>query len=329
MASKSSGDGNWVTINGVHVLIGANGKITKGPAKFIGSRVEDLPGGKNTGKNLKASSTKSTSTTKKTTTKSGGTSKSTTSKTRTNTSNSTKSDTNISKMSDKELISEFKKVSGKLDGKLDGTYTGGFDNFSKSLSLGKELRKRGYDTSPNGDLNKMKFEKTTPKITKEVKSMSDKKLLDNYDARTKAGVEDAKTLAMGKELSSRGYGAVSVDSWGAGGNIGRTIYSKDIEKPSTQPKTVKVSTKDNTPFRDDLTTKLAKEYFDNKIGFADFEKKMEANNITIAERSVIQTKLEQLSKGNSISSNPAKSSSNMQKQFNKSVGSIIPFPKKK
>lgn len=32
----------WVTLNGVHVLIGANGKITKGPAKFIGSSIEDL-----------------------------------------------------------------------------------------------------------------------------------------------------------------------------------------------------------------------------------------------------------------------------------------------
>lgn len=41
MAGVSNG-GNWVTLNGVHVLIGANGKIIKGPAKFIGSTVEDL-----------------------------------------------------------------------------------------------------------------------------------------------------------------------------------------------------------------------------------------------------------------------------------------------
>lgn len=34
--------GTWVTLNGVHVLIGASGKIEKGPAKFIGSTVEDL-----------------------------------------------------------------------------------------------------------------------------------------------------------------------------------------------------------------------------------------------------------------------------------------------
>lgn len=39
--------GNWVTINGVHVLIGGNGKIVKGPAKFIGSTVADM---KNVGK---------------------------------------------------------------------------------------------------------------------------------------------------------------------------------------------------------------------------------------------------------------------------------------
>ena len=46
-AKKSSKGGNWVTINGVHVLI-ENGKITKGPAKFIGSSLSDLPSsGKN------------------------------------------------------------------------------------------------------------------------------------------------------------------------------------------------------------------------------------------------------------------------------------------
>lgn len=39
--------GNWVTINGVHVLIGGNGKIVKGPAKFIGSTIADM---KNVGK---------------------------------------------------------------------------------------------------------------------------------------------------------------------------------------------------------------------------------------------------------------------------------------
>lgn len=40
--SSSSSGGNWVTINGVHILIGANGKIEKGPAKFIGSTVDDM-----------------------------------------------------------------------------------------------------------------------------------------------------------------------------------------------------------------------------------------------------------------------------------------------
>lgn len=43
--SSASAGGNWVTINGVHVLIGANGKIEKGPAKFIGSTVADMKGG--------------------------------------------------------------------------------------------------------------------------------------------------------------------------------------------------------------------------------------------------------------------------------------------
>ena len=37
-----TGAGNWVTINGTHVLIGGNGKIIKGPAKFIGSTVEEM-----------------------------------------------------------------------------------------------------------------------------------------------------------------------------------------------------------------------------------------------------------------------------------------------
>lgn len=71
MASKaSSGGGNWVTINGVHVLIGANGKITKGPAKFIGSTVNDLPGSSATGKYAKkAAEKKSSTTTKKETVK--------------------------------------------------------------------------------------------------------------------------------------------------------------------------------------------------------------------------------------------------------------------
>lgn len=38
---KAYADG-WVTINGVHVFIGPKGKITKGPAKFIGSTVNDI-----------------------------------------------------------------------------------------------------------------------------------------------------------------------------------------------------------------------------------------------------------------------------------------------
>lgn len=33
---------NWVTINGVHVLIGGSGRIEKGPAKWIGSKASDL-----------------------------------------------------------------------------------------------------------------------------------------------------------------------------------------------------------------------------------------------------------------------------------------------
>ena len=73
MASKTSSSvGSWVTINGVHVLIGANGKITKGPARFIGSKVEDLPGGKST---TTKTSTKKTVEKKKTTTPKKTTSK--------------------------------------------------------------------------------------------------------------------------------------------------------------------------------------------------------------------------------------------------------------
>lgn len=40
--SSASSGGTWVTINGVHILIGASGKIEKGPAKFIGSTVADM-----------------------------------------------------------------------------------------------------------------------------------------------------------------------------------------------------------------------------------------------------------------------------------------------
>lgn len=39
--AKSSG-GNWVTINGVHVLIGANGAITKGPSHLVGKTLNNL-----------------------------------------------------------------------------------------------------------------------------------------------------------------------------------------------------------------------------------------------------------------------------------------------
>ena len=45
MPKNTAKGGGWVTINGVHVFI-EGGKITKGPAKFIGSSVNDLPSGK-------------------------------------------------------------------------------------------------------------------------------------------------------------------------------------------------------------------------------------------------------------------------------------------
>ena len=37
-------DGNWVTINGVHVLIGGSGEVEKGPANFIGKTVDEIKG---------------------------------------------------------------------------------------------------------------------------------------------------------------------------------------------------------------------------------------------------------------------------------------------
>ncbi len=50
--AKQSG---WVTINGVHVFIdGKSGKITQGPAKFIGSTLNDLPSNKSSQADLKA-----------------------------------------------------------------------------------------------------------------------------------------------------------------------------------------------------------------------------------------------------------------------------------
>lgn len=45
MPKNTAKGGGWVTINGVHVFI-EGGKVTKGPAKFIGSSVNDLPSGK-------------------------------------------------------------------------------------------------------------------------------------------------------------------------------------------------------------------------------------------------------------------------------------------
>lgn len=44
MPKNTAKGGGWVTINGVHVFI-ESGKVTKGPAKFIGSSVDDLPSG--------------------------------------------------------------------------------------------------------------------------------------------------------------------------------------------------------------------------------------------------------------------------------------------
>ena len=50
--AKQSG---WVTINGVHVFIdGKSGKITQGPAKFIGSTLNDLPSSNSSQADLKA-----------------------------------------------------------------------------------------------------------------------------------------------------------------------------------------------------------------------------------------------------------------------------------
>lgn len=48
---KESG---WVTINGVHVFIDNSGKISKGPAKFIGSSLSDLPSSGNSAADRKA-----------------------------------------------------------------------------------------------------------------------------------------------------------------------------------------------------------------------------------------------------------------------------------
>lgn len=62
----------WVTINGNHVYIGAKGTITKGPAKLVGSTVDDLKGQKMTA-NKKAELQKKYS--KKTDSKSSGTTK--------------------------------------------------------------------------------------------------------------------------------------------------------------------------------------------------------------------------------------------------------------
>ena len=46
-----SSDGNWVTINGVHVLIGGDGKtIMKGPAKFVGKTVNEIKNDKSSDK---------------------------------------------------------------------------------------------------------------------------------------------------------------------------------------------------------------------------------------------------------------------------------------
>ena len=52
----------WVTIRGAKVFIGGNGKITQGPAKFIGSTLNDL-GGKSSPSTAKSSASGSAKTT--------------------------------------------------------------------------------------------------------------------------------------------------------------------------------------------------------------------------------------------------------------------------
>lgn len=41
----SEGEGSWVTLQGVHIFVGGDGQILKGPAHMVGRNVKDLPAG--------------------------------------------------------------------------------------------------------------------------------------------------------------------------------------------------------------------------------------------------------------------------------------------
>lgn len=56
----SKDGGNWVTIKGVHVLIGGNGTVSKGPSKFIGKTIDEIrEGGSTTDKSTDKKSSSS------------------------------------------------------------------------------------------------------------------------------------------------------------------------------------------------------------------------------------------------------------------------------
>lgn len=137
LANKTnSGQGNWVTINGVHVLIGANGKIIKGPAKFIGSTVDDLKNQKMTDDKkaqLKAKYGDKTSTSdKKETTKKENT-------------EDTKKDS--PKKEDTKKDDSNKEVDKEIEEKRD-SYN----------SLVSKISKEGYSTNDSSDFTKQELE---------------------------------------------------------------------------------------------------------------------------------------------------------------------------
>lgn len=140
-------EGNWVTINGVHVLIGANGKITKGPAKFVGSTVNDLKGQKMTSDKkaeLKEKYGKSKSS-KSTNGDSKPTKKGTSSTAKANTSAKAKS--GYSPSTTKKYRDESTTVAGNSGLSKDSVVQAVRNNINSSLKMAKAMGSLNSTTS--------------------------------------------------------------------------------------------------------------------------------------------------------------------------------------
>ena len=201
MASKSSSaGGNWVTINGVHVLIGANGKITKGPAKFIGSTVDDLKGSKKSVAERKAElqKKKQQSSTSKKTDKKESPKKSTEKKTTPSNNSSAKNNTQESAKSDivKKLQSS---------GSATMTQKGDWGNSTTKITKLKDGEYSVVTTTQFGNGSPVKDRQVFTSSEKAAGYASKNMSLD--DPYRIGGSKSTSTKVVNKDIDSRPVGS--------------------------------------------------------------------------------------------------------------------------